>query len=213
MELIFATGNAHKIHEASGILGPSYILHSPAEYGLTNDIPETGTTLEENSSQKAVFIHDRLHCACFADDSGLEVDALDGAPGVYTARYAAGDTRFKDNLDKLLWALSGIEDPSRRTARFHTVVTLFCDESDSPVRFQGYCEGRIGFERKGCGGFGYDPIFIPAEIPLHRADGSWTLVPNTEGLAMAQLPDGDKNHISHRGRALRAMAEYLASKK
>ena len=204
MKLIFATGNLHKLQEASEILGPGFRLSTPAMAGLEEEIPETGDTLEANSQEKASYIYGRLGADCFADDSGLEVDALDGGPGVYTARYAAGDSRFKDNLDKLLYVLEGNE---RRTARFRTVITLII--GGETKQFQGICEGSIGWKRTGSGGFGYDPIFIPAEIPVTRADGSWNLIPNTEGLAMAQLPEGDKNIISHRGRALRIMAEYL----
>lgn len=206
MKLVFATANLHKVKEASQILGPGFELSIPADYGHPEDIPETGNTLEANSLQKATYVYDAIGMDCFADDSGLEVDALDGAPGVYTARYAHGDSRFKDNLDKLLYVLDGQTD---RRARFHTVVTLIID--GKPIQFQGYCEGSIGLKRIGTGGFGYDPIFIPAQIPVFEADGSWNLVPNSEGLAMAQLPDGAKNYISHRGRSLRIMAEYLAT--
>lgn len=204
MKLIFATGNLHKLQEAGEILGPGIELSSPAAFGLTEDIPETGNTLEANSLQKASYIHERLGMDCFADDSGLEVDALGGGPGVYTARYAAGDTRFKDNLDKLLYVLRDVPQ-EKRTARFRAVVTLII--GDDVKQFEGVLEGRIGTERKGSGGFGYDPIFIPNEIP----DQVGRLVANTEGIANAELPEGGKNAISHRGQSMRAMAEYLRS--
>ena len=207
MKLIFATGNRHKLQEASEILGEGFDLSIPADAGLAEDIPETGNTLEANSLQKAQYIFDRLGADCFADDSGLEVDALGGAPGVFTARYAAGDARFADNLDKLLFELDGLPR-ERRTARFRAVVTLII--GGKAKQFEGVLEGYIGTERRGLGGFGYDPIFIPLEIPARQADGSIVLVPNAQGLANAQLPEGDKNLISHRGKSLRAMARYLA---
>lgn len=206
MKLIFATGNPHKLQEAGEILGPAYSLSMPKDHGLHEDMPETGNTLKNNSLQKASFIYENLGSDCFADDSGLEVDALGGAPGVYTARYAAGGTRFADNLDKLLFELDGEQN---RTARFHAVITLIL--GGDCRQFDGICEGRISTVRKGSGGFGYDPVFIPSELPVLNGDGSVQLIPNTEGLTMAEIPEGDKNIISHRGRALRAMAGHLES--
>ena len=143
---------------------------------------------------------------CFADDSGLEVDFLGGAPGVYTARYAAGEPQYKDNLEKLLHVLKDVPW-EKRTARFRAVVTLII--GNEVKQFEGVLEGRIGTERKGNGGFGYDPIFIPNEIP----DQVGVLIPNTLGVANAELPEGGKNAISHRGQCMRAMAEYLKSRK
>ena len=224
MKLIFATANLHKLQEASEILGPGFDLSTPAANGLTDEIPETGNTLEANSLQKASFIRERLGADCFADDSGLEVDFLDGAPGVYTARYAAGDVRFKDNLEKLLFVMKDVPW-EKRTARFRAVVTLII--GNEVKQFEGVLEGRIGTERKGNGGFGYDPIFIPNEIPDQVGNdgtcevgndgtcevGQIRLVPNTEGIANAELPEGGKNAISHRGQCMRAMAEYLKSRK
>ncbi len=215
MKLIFATANLHKLQEASEILGPGFELSTPAANGLTDEIPETGNTLEANSLQKASFIRERLGADCFADDSGLEVDFLDGAPGVYTARYAAGDVRFKDNLEKLLFVMKDVPW-EKRTARFRAVVTLII--GNEVKQFEGVLEGRIGTERKGQGGFGYDPIFIPNEIPDLLGNDvmpgeTWHLVPNTAGLANAELPEGGKNAISHRGQCMRAMAEYLKSRK
>lgn len=215
MKMIFATANLHKLQEASEILGPGFELSTPAANGLTDEIPETGNTLEANSLQKASFIRERLGADCFADDSGLEVDFLDGAPGVYTARYAAGDARFKDNLEKLLFVMKDVPW-EKRTARFRAVVTLII--GNEVKQFEGVLEGRIGTERKGQGGFGYDPIFIPNEIPDLVGDDVMPgetvhLVPNTAGLANAELPEGGKNAISHRGQCMRAMAEYLKSRK
>lgn len=206
MKLIFATANLHKLQEASEILGPGFELSTPAANGLTDEIPETGNTLEANSLQKASFIREHLGVDCFADDSGLEVDYLGGAPGVYTARYAAGEPQYKDNLEKLLHVLKDVPW-EKRTARFRAVVTLII--GNEVKQFEGVLEGRIGTERKGNGGFGYDPIFIPNEIP----DQVGALVPNAEGIANAELPEGGKNAISHRGQCMRAMAEYLKSRK
>ena len=216
MKLIFATANLHKLQEASEILGPGFELSTPAANGLTDEIPETGNTLEANSLQKASFIREHLGVDCFADDSGLEVDYLGGAPGVYTARYAAGEPQYKDNLEKLLHVLKDVPW-EKRTARFRAVVTLII--GNEVKQFEGVLEGRIGTERKGNGGFGYDPIFIPNEIPDQVGNdeacevGQIRLVPNTEGIANAELPEGGKNAISHRGQCMRAMAEYLKSRK
>lgn len=203
MKLVFATGNKGKLSEAAGILGEGYELVTPVMLGITEDIPETGTTLEENSAQKAEYLRSRCLMDCFADDTGLEVEALGGAPGVYSARYAGGDGHDSEaNMAKLLKELEGVEN---RRARFHTIVTLH--HGPEVLQFDGEVRGRIGTEKKGDGGFGYDPVFIPDMIPAE--DGS--IVPNTEGLTMAEVPAA-KNVISHRAMALKAMAAYLHSK-
>lgn len=203
MKIVFATANQGKLREAAGILGEGYELVTPAMLGITEDIPETGTTLQENSAQKAEYLHSRCHTDCFADDTGLEVDALGGAPGVYSARYAGGDGHDSQaNMEKLLHELSGVED---RRARFHTIVTLY--HGTEILQFEGEVRGRIGTEKKGDGGFGYDPIFIPDMIPAE--DG--TIVPNAAGLTMAEVPAA-KNIISHRAMALKSMAAYLHGK-
>ena len=196
-KIIFATGNRGKLREASEILGEGFELFTPMDYGLTDDIPETGTTLEENSLQKAEYIYERLRCNCFADDTGLEVDALGGAPGVYTARYAGESKDFGLNMDKVLSELAALEasDPSTtRRARFRSVVTLILD--GQVHQFEGIMDGTIAREKSGRGGFGYDPIFIPDEYP---------------GLTAADITEEEKNEISHRGKALRAMATFLNS--
>lgn len=200
MKLIFATGNKGKLREASEILGPSFTLETPAMHGITEDIPETGDTLEENSLMKAEYIKERTGADCFADDTGLEVKALGGVPGVYSARYAGPQHDSSANMDKLLHELEGKED---RLARFRTAVTLLIGEEKHV--FEGEVRGKIGKERYGAGGFGYDPVFIPDEIPSESGD----LVPNTSGITMAQLSEDHKNAISHRGRALRKMAQFL----
>jgi XTP/dITP diphosphohydrolase len=191
MKIIFATGNKGKLREAAEILGEGFTLLSPADMGITEDIEETGDTLQENSVIKADYIHARTGMDCFADDTGLEVDALGGAPGVHSARYATEGHDFDANIDKLLAELKKHPDEPR-TARFRSVITLiFKGEYHF---FEGTLEGIIAPARRGDKGFGYDPVFIPEEFP-----------DNTVG----ELDEETKNAISHRGKALRAMAEWL----
>ena len=191
MKIVFATGNLGKLREASEILGEGFELVPLTEVGITEDIPETGETLRENSLQKAQYVLEHCGCDCFADDTGLEVDALGGAPGVYTARYAGDDKDFNKNMDKVLYELQGLEGEARR-ARFKSVITLMVD--GEPHFFEGTLEGVIAHEKSGNGGFGYDPIFIADEYP---------------GLTLADISEDQKNDISHRGKALRAMAQWL----
>lgn len=191
MKLVFATGNIGKLREASEILGEGFELASLEQVGITEDIPETGNTLVANSLQKAAYLYDKIGCDCFADDTGLEVDALGGAPGVYTARYAGDDKDFNKNMDKVLQELQGLEGEARR-ARFKSVITLMLD--GEPHFFEGTLEGIIADEKSGNGGFGYDPIFIADEFP---------------GQTLADISEDQKNDISHRGKALRAMAQWL----
>ena len=207
MKIVFATGNIGKLREASEILGEGFELVSLAQAGIEEDIPETGNTLRANSLQKAQYLYDKLGCDCFADDTGLEVDALGGAPGVYTARYAGEDKDFNANMDKVLYELSVLEGEARmagefglktkpvsRRARFKSVVTLIIDGKIK--MFEGTLEGEIAREKSGNGGFGYDPIFIADEYP---------------GLTLADISEEEKNAISHRGKALRAMTQWLNS--
>ena len=202
MKLVFATGNIGKLREASEILGEGFELVSLEQVGITEDIPETGKTLVANSLQKAMYLYDKLGSDCFADDTGLEVDALGGAPGVYTARYAGDDKDFNKNMDKVLHELEVLEGeahmaealgvktkPVSRRARFKSVVTLIVN-GEKKI-FEGTLEGVIAREKSGNGGFGYDPIFIADEYP---------------GLTLADITEEQKNDISHRGKALRAMA-------
>lgn len=193
-KIVFATGNSGKLREASEILGEGFQLVPLTEIGITEDIPETGDTLRENSLQKAQYVFDHCGCDCFADDTGLEVDALDGAPGVYTARYAGDDKDFNKNMDKVLYELERVG--GTRRARFKSVITLFID--GEPHFFEGTLEGEIAHEKSGNGGFGYDPIFIADEYP---------------GQTLADISEEQKNDISHRGKALRAMAQWLQSHK
>ena len=207
MKIVFATGNIGKLREASEILGEGFELVSLAQAGIEEDIPETGNTLRANSLQKAQYLYDKLGCDCFADDTGLEVDALGGAPGVYTARYAGEGKDFNANMDKVLYELSVLEGEARmagefglktkpvsRRARFKSVVTLIIDGKIK--MFEGTLEGEIAREKSGNGRFGYDPIFIADEYP---------------GLTLADISEEEKNAISHRGKALRAMAQWLNS--
>ena len=191
-KIVFATSNSGKLREASEILGEGFQLVPLTEIGITEDIPETGDTLRENSLQKAQYVFDHCGCDCFADDTGLEVDALDGAPGVYTARYAGDDKDFNKNMDKVLYELERVG--GSRRARFKSVITLFID--GEPHFFEGTLEGEIAHEKSGNGGFGYDPIFIADEYP---------------GMTLADITEEQKNEISHRGKALRAMAAWLKS--
>ena len=211
MKIIFASANPGKIREAAEILGPDYEIVSPASLGITEEIPETGATLQENSLQKARYLYERTGLPCFADDTGLEVDALGGAPGIYSARYAGPGHDHQANMDKLLKELeqlvpiSGRCAPTAsdkqpindRRARFHTVVTLILADGE-PRFFEGTCEGSIARGKRGNGGFGYDPVFLPDAYP---------------GRTLAEVSEEEKNAVSHRGGAVRAMAAWLKSRK
>jgi XTP/dITP diphosphohydrolase len=205
MKIVFATGNKGKLREASEILGEGFELVTPADFGITEDIPETGNTLLANSVQNAQYLYDRCGCDCFADDTGLEVDALGGAPGVYTARYAGEGKDFNANMDKVLRELQVVQCEASmaaalglkvkkmsRRARFKSVITLMI--GGRKHFFEGTLEGVIAYEKSGNGGFGYDPIFIADEYP---------------GQTLADITEEQKNEISHRGKALRAMAAWL----
>lgn len=186
--IIFATANRHKLEEVQQILGPDFELVTPADMGITEDIPETQPTIEGNASQKARYIYDKTGENCFADDTGLEVDALGGEPGVLSARYAGEGKRAEDNMAKLL---SNLEGKTDRTARFRTVISLILDGREH--LFEGTVEGEIITERHGTDGFGYDPVFRP------------------EGRreTFAEMEAADKNRISHRGRAVKKLVEFL----
>ena len=205
MKIVFATGNSGKLREASEILGEGFELVTPQQVGIEEDIPETGNTLRANSLQKAQYLFDRCGCDCFADDTGLEVDALGGAPGVYTARYAGEGKDFNANMDKVLYELQVLEGeahmaadlglsvkPFSRRARFKSVITLIINGQKH--FFEGALAGTIARVKSGNGGFGYDPVFIADEYP---------------GKTLADISEEQKNEISHRGKALRAMAQWL----
>lgn len=191
MKIVFATGNKGKLREAAEILGPDFELLSSAEVGINEDIEETGETLEENSIIKAEYVHARTGMNCFADDTGLEVDCLGGAPGVHSARYATEGHDFNANMDKLLSEMEKHRGEPR-TARFRSVVTLIWNGEKHT--FTGSFEGSIAEGKSGNGGFGYDPVFVSDLCP---------------GKTVAELPESFKNENSHRGKALRAMALWL----
>ncbi len=186
--IIFATNNAHKIEEVQAVLGEGFHLRTLGECGITEEIPETATTLEGNALQKARYVHERTGADCFADDTGLEVDALGGAPGVHSARYATDGHDFAANNRLLLHNLEGVAD---RKAHFRTVIALILDNKE--YLFEGRVEGHIAESAAGCGGFGYDPLFVP--------DGF--------DVSFAEMSPEQKNAISHRGRAVRKLAEFL----
>lgn len=189
MKIVFATNNNHKLKEIKEILGNEFRIVSLADIGCHADIPETADTLEGNASIKSRFIHDKYHLNCFSDDTGLEVEALGGEPGVHSARYAEGtDHDSEANMRKLLDKLDG--NPNRK-ACFRTVISLFINDEEH--LFEGRVEGRIATEKQGREGFGYDPIFIP--------DGY--------DKSFAELGETIKNKISHRSRAVKQLAEYL----
>lgn len=187
MELIFATNNAHKLEEVQAIIGDRFVVKSLADIGCTDDIPETGVTFEENAKQKTDYLVDRYGLDCFGDDSGLEIDALNKEPGVYSARYS-GSRDMEKNIDLVLAKLG---DNSNRTARFRTVISLFLNGQQ--YFFEGAIEGTIIRERRGSGGFGYDPIFIPAGY----------------GQTFAEMTSEEKNKISHRAIAVGKLATFL----
>lgn len=190
-QIIFATNNAHKLAEVQAVLGDSFRLVTLAECGIAEEIPEDAPTLEGNALQKARYVHERTGADCFADDTGLEVDALDGAPGVHSARYATDGHDFAANNRLLLRNLAGAAD---RSAHFRTVIALILDGRE--YLFEGRVEGRITESEAGCGGFGYDPLFVP--------DGF--------DKSFAEMNAEEKNAISHRGRAVRRLVEFLQSK-
>lgn len=195
-KLVFATANRGKLAEASDILGADYELSIPSDYGITEEIPETGDTLAENSLQKAMYVYERTGLDCFADDTGLEVDCLDGAPGIRSARYASDGHDFDANIVKLLSEMEKKGPLAPRTARFRCVVTLIL--SGRVQQFEGRMEGSIATERSGARGFGYDPVFVPLAYG---------------GKTLAEVSEEEKNAVSHRGESLRAMAAWLSESK
>ena len=195
MKIVFATNNLHKLEEIREILGSGFDVVSLKDIGCNVDIPETGDTLEENARQKAEYVFSRYGLDCFADDTGLEVEALDDAPGVHSARYAEGtDHDSRANMAKLLREMAG---KANRKARFRTVISLIRHDADHPLgreqQFEGVVEGRISTSPHGSEGFGYDPVFVP--------DG------HTE--SFAQLGEAVKNTISHRARAVKKLVDEL----
>lgn len=189
-KLVFATNNAHKLEEVRAILGNDYEVLSLADINLHEDIPETAGTLEGNALQKAQYVKQHYGLDCFADDTGLEVDALNGEPGVYSARYAGEGHDSEANMSKLLLKMN---KKRNRKARFRTIVALI--QGEDIHLFEGIVNGTIIKERRGKGGFGYDPIFVP------------------EGYSQTLSEIGEeKNKISHRARAIAKLADFLKNK-
>ena len=188
MKLVFATNNKHKLQEVRDIIGSGVEILSLADINCNEDIPETADTLDGNALIKARYIYEKYNVNCFADDTGLEVDVLDGAPGVYSARYAGDGHDSEANMRKLLENLTG---KNNRNAQFRTVIALIIDGEEK--LFNGIVKGTITEEKRGDSGFGYDPIFVP------------------EGYSesFAQMDSSTKNSISHRYRATKQLSDYL----
>lgn len=188
MKIVFATNNAHKLSEVAQVVGDKFELVTLRECGITEDIPENEPTLEGNALAKARYVYSRTGLNCFADDTGLEVDALNGEPGVRSARYATDGHDDEANKRLLLERMQGVEN---RAAQFRTAVALIVDGKE--YLFEGIVRGDIACEEHGAGGFGYDPLFLP--------EGG--------ALTFAEMGAEAKNEISHRGRAVRKLAEFL----
>lgn len=189
MKICFATNNQKKLQEVRAALsGEDLSILSLEEIGCKEELPETGHTLEDNALQKARYIFENYSVNCFADDTGLEVDALDGAPGVISGRYAGEPRSDERNVDLLLEELSGEQN---RKARFKTVIALILDGNE--YLFEGIAAGTITEKRSGKGGFGYDPVFLPNELDK----------------TFAELSMEEKNKISHRGKAVRKLVDFL----
>ncbi|WP_313260898.1 non-canonical purine NTP diphosphatase [Sphingobacterium sp.] len=190
MELVFATNNAHKLEEVQQMVGGRFVLKSLADIGCDDDIPETGVTFQENAQQKTDYLFQKYQVNCFGDDSGLEIDALNGEPGVYSACYS-GSRDMEKNIDLVLEKL---QDQENRRARFKTVISLFLNGEQH--FFEGTVEGRIIASRTGTEGFGYDPIFIPEGYDQ----------------TFAEMSLEEKNKISHRSQAVAKLVGFLNSK-
>jgi len=191
MQLCFATNNAHKLDELRQLVGSKIELQSLQEIGCTEEIPETGNTLQANALEKAIYIKNLYGINCFADDTGLEVDVLNGSPGVFSARYAGEPSNSENNVNLLLKNLAGI---ANRKARFRTVIALLID-NNTPLYFEGIVEGNIAHAPSGKGGFGYDSVFIPKGLSC----------------TFAEMTSTDKNSISHRGKAVEKLVKFLNS--
>jgi XTP/dITP diphosphohydrolase len=188
MKLVFATNNQHKLQEIQQLLGNSIELLSLNDISVNDDIPENQDTLEGNAAEKSFYIFNKYGFNCFADDTGLEIEALNGEPGVFSARYAGSERSAEKNMNLVLAKLSKIKN---RKARFRTVISLVIEGKE--IQFEGAVDGVILEEKRGTIGFGYDPIFLPDE--------------STHSFAEMQMDE--KNKISHRGRAVQKLVEYL----
>lgn len=190
IKLVFATNNSHKLYEVQKLLGDEFQLLNLSDINCNVELPETHDTLEENAKEKAQYIYDNFKINCFADDTGLEIESLNNAPGVYSARYAGEEKNSEANMNKVL---DELKDFKNRKARFRTVVSLIIEGKE--FKFEGIVDGEIIKEKRGEKGFGYDPIFIP----------------NGYAQTFAELPIEEKNMISHRARAINKLIDYLKS--
>jgi XTP/dITP diphosphohydrolase len=190
MELVFATNNQHKLEELQALLGSKIKLLSLNEIGCTDEIPEEQPTLEGNASQKAFYVFNKFGYNCFADDTGLEIEALNGEPGVYSARFAGEEKNPQANMEKVLRLMGKIKN---REARFRTVISLVI--AGAETQFEGIVEGEILIAKQGDKGFGYDPLFMPAGFQK----------------TFAEMNMAEKNGISHRGRAVEKLVQHLNS--
>jgi XTP/dITP diphosphohydrolase len=189
MVLVFASNNQHKVEEVQVLIGTKIKLKSLNEIGCHDEIPETGDTLVENAGQKSRFVYERYHLNCFADDSGLEIDALNGEPGVHSAHYS-GSRDFQENISLVL---ARLKEKTNRKARFKTVISLILEGQEH--LFEGIIEGEISLQQSGKKGFGYDPIFIPEGYDI----------------SFAEMSAEEKNKISHRARAIEKLILFLNS--
>ena len=190
MKLVFATNNPNKLSELQALVPNGIEILSLKDIDCNEELPETNPTLERNALQKAKYVYDRYGFNCFADDTGLEIEALGGSPGVYSARYAGENCRAEDNMKKVL---SILENEKNRNAKFRTVIALIVNGKENI--FQGECNGTITKAKSGVEGFGYDPIFIP--------DGC--------EITFAEMSKQNKGAISHRGRAVKELISFLNS--
>ena len=186
--LLFATNNQHKLSEIRQILQSGYNISSLKEIGCFDELPETQDTLKGNALQKAAFVYQKYRINCFADDTGLEIDALNGAPGVYSARFAGINVTYQQNVDKVMAMMAGIEN---RSARFSTVIALILEGQE--YFFEGTVEGQIINQERGTSGFGYDPVFMPRGYAK----------------TFAEMTNEEKNSISHRGLAVKKLTDFL----
>lgn len=188
LQLVFATANKNKIKEIQQVLPDTIRLLGLDDVGVTEEIPETQPTIEGNATQKAMYIYNNYHVNCFADDTGLEIEALDNRPGVFSARYAGEAKNADDNMNKILAEMQGI---TNRKARFKTIISLVIEGKEE--QFEGIVNGTIITEKRGTKGFGYDPIFVP----------------NNEERSFAEMELSEKNKLSHRAIAVNKLVEYL----
>lgn len=214
MELVFATANKNKLKEIQALIPSNIKLLGLAHINCTEEIPETQPTIEGNASQKAFYVYNNYHINCFADDTGLEIEALEGRPGVLSARYAGENKNADDNMNKVLREMQGV---TNRNARFKTVISLVIEGKE--VQFEGIINGTILTEKYGTDGFGYDPIFAPDTTGIHSSHAPLLTHPNQmekkgngdagRKKTFAEMDLSEKNKISHRALAVYKLIEYL----